>query len=269
LAICALDDITYADYFVNTKRAVLNDINNQVVYETFPEGEKGKSALTQEQQQKQHDTVKSAINTKSNQSGRTFFSLAAGTKLDKIKIDIDLFDEKNEKGIKDAVPSSLGVAASALNGNTDGNYAAATLNMELVFGRVFLWIKDIFDELNKCINENIIKDKSCVVAFVVFPTTYANRDKFFEYMKSLYADCGGSLQAVIAASGMDVDGYMSLMDYEREQKFDEKYPPHLSRNTMSNKDTDTGGRPTKESDNPRSIQTKTSGSNQRPKPSTR
>lgn len=38
LAICALDDILYAEYFQNTKRAVLDKLNNVIIYETFPEG---------------------------------------------------------------------------------------------------------------------------------------------------------------------------------------------------------------------------------------
>jgi hypothetical protein len=266
IAICALDDVVYADYFTNTKRAVLDEINNQIIYETFPESDqKGKCALTETQQQKQHDLIKGAINTKLNASGRTFFSLAAGTKLDKLDANIDIFDEKNENGVKDAIPSALGIAASSLNGNTKGNYATATLNIELVASRVYSWIKDIFSELNKCINENIIQDKSCLVEFSVFPTTYVNREKFFNYMKSLYTDCSGSLLAVVAATGMDADAYMSLMDYEREQDFIMLYPPHQSMYTQSGS---TGGRPSIESDNPRTVQTKTNGANSNPKPST-
>lgn len=264
IAISALDDIIYADYFTNTKRAVLDQINNTIVYETFPEGNvKGKCALTDKQQRGQHDTVKSALLNRTNRTGVTFFSLAAGTKLDKIDVDTTIFDEKNEAAIKDSVPSDLGIASSSLNGNTKGNYATATLNMELVAGNVYAWICDFMTELNKCINEVIIADPSCRVEFQVFPTTYVNRDKFFGYMKELYADCGGSLQALVAASGMDVDGYIAMMEYERENEYETRFPPHQSMYTQSVKN----GRPSVESDNPSTVQNKSNDANSMPKPS--
>lgn len=264
IAISALDDIIYADYFTSTKRAVLDQINNTIVYETYPEGNvKGKCALTNNQQREQHDTVKTALLNRSNRTGVTFFSLAAGTKLNKIDVDTTIFDEKNEASIKDSIPSDLGIASSSLNGNTKGNYATATLNMELVAGNVYSWICDFMSELNKCINEVIIADPSCRVEFQVLPTTYVNRDKFFGYMKELYASCGGSLQALVAASGMDVDGYISMMEYERENNYEERFAPHKSMYTQSSGI----GRPTVESDNPSTIQSKSNGSNDSPKPS--
>ena len=61
-AVAALDDIDYAKYFINTKRRVLDTVNNQIYYETFPEGkDKGTSALSQSQQENQHNTVKQAL----------------------------------------------------------------------------------------------------------------------------------------------------------------------------------------------------------------
>ena len=265
VSVCALDDILYAEYFTNTKRRVLDQLNNVIIYETFPEGkEKGRCALTDKQQKAQHDTVKSALLSRSNQMGMTFFSLASGTKLDKISVDTSIFDEKNEAAIQDAVPADLGIASSSLNGNTKGNYATATLNMELVAGNVYSWICDFMTELNKCVNALVIRDPSCVVDFQILPTTYVNRDKFFGYMKTLYSDCGGSLQALVAASGMDVDGYISMMEYERDNGFDERFTPHQSMYTQSA----TAGRPSVDSDNPNTVQSKSNNGNASPKPST-
>ena len=61
-------------------------------------------------------------------------------------------------------------------------------------------------------------------------------------MKTLYSECNGSFTAVIAASGMDIESYLSLLDEEKEQKFDEKYMPHASMHTQSATDNK-GGRP--------------------------
>lgn len=59
LIIAALSDVLYKDYFVDTKRNVLDEINSKIIYETFPEGkDKGSCALTKSQQENQHNTVK-------------------------------------------------------------------------------------------------------------------------------------------------------------------------------------------------------------------
>lgn len=274
-SIAALDDISYAQYFVDTKRNVLDSVNNQIVYETFPEGkDKGTSALTEKQQKQQHDLVKSALASKSrNNSSTSFFSLAAGTKLDSISLDVSLLDEKNENSIVDSVNKDIGVSASALDGSSTGNYSTANLNLELVASNVYTWIEDIVDELNKCINKNIINDSSCRVDFYVLPVTMVNKDKMVGYMSDLYARGKGSLYAWIAATGFNPDNYIALMDYELQEDFENRYPVHRTSFTVTGKDEpdedhNKSGRPSTDSDNASTVQTKTNGANNQPKPST-
>jgi hypothetical protein len=69
------------------------------------------------------------------------------------------------------------------------------------------------------------------------------QDKFFANMKDLYTVCGGSLLMTIAGSGIEVEPYMSVLDYEKANDFDEKYLPHQTSFTVSGSDGDTGGRP--------------------------
>ena len=272
MAVTAFDDILYADYFVNTKRSVLDNVNNQIIYMTFPEGkEKGTSSLSRDQQRDQHEKVKSAIVNRKSKSGISFFSLASGTKLSKMDVNIDIFDEKNESTIKDSVPADLGMSSASLDGNTKGNYATASLNLELVAGYVYTWIENYMNELNKCINANIIKDSSCVVDCYILPITFANRDKQVQYMKDLYSSGKGSLLAWISASGFDSDAYVSLMDYELECDFENKYPVHATSYTMSNKDKEDSSVGRDSVDNPtneNTIQSQSSNSNENPKPST-
>lgn len=266
-AIAALDDINYAQYFIDTKRNVLDSVNNQIVYQTFPEGkDKGTSALTQKQQQSQHDLVKNALQRKArNVNNTSFFSLAAGTKLDKITLDIDILDEKNETSIKEDVNRAIGVSASALDGSSTGNYSTANLNLDLVACNVYTWIDEIVEEMNKCINRCVINDKSCRVEFYVLPITMVNRDKMVGYMNALYAQGKGSLTAWIAATGFNPDHYIALMDYELEEDFENRYPVHRTSYTVSNNDS--GGRPESDSDDPAAVQQKTNGANNAPKPS--
>lgn len=268
LAICALDDILYANYFVQTKRNVLDGVNSQVIYEVFPEGEKGKCTLTTTQQKEQHNIVKEALSSKKHANGVAFFSLAAGTKMDTIKVDTTLLDEKNENSIKNSVPRDLGISSASLNGESTGNYATATLNIEMVAGNVFSWIESFMNELNKCINANVIQNKRCRLACNILPITYVNRDKVFQHMKTLYSECNGSLCAVIAASGIDIESYLSLLDEEKELKFDEKYPPHASMHTQTANDR---GRPSISDDdvtNNNTLISKGNNGNSNPKPST-
>ena len=240
-AVAALDDIDYANYFINTKRYVLDSVNNQIYYETFPEGEKkGASALTTSQQAEQHNVVKQALTQRRNASGTAFFSLAAGTTMDYLPVDISILDEENEDSISEDVNEDLGFSAAALSGSSTGNYATATLNLNIVASKVFAWIEDIVDELNKCLSYNVIRDSSYKVEFRILPVTFANRDSQVQYLSDLYARGKGSLLAWVAATGMNADDYLSLMDYELAEDFENKYPVHKTSYTLTG-DGDTGG----------------------------
>lgn len=272
LAIAAIPDILYEDEFVDTKRNVLREINSRVVVQTFPEGkDKGSCALTQTQQKNQHEAVKGAIMTKNNKSGSTFVSVAAGTKIDSLKInDTDIFDEKNEKDLTDKIALDLGIAASLLNGSGSGNYSSQQHNLELINSQIYTWIQEIQYELNYVINACIIKDKRNKVEVYYLPTSLVNRDKFFNMMKSLYTEASGSLSFLIASAGITPDVYFNILDEEIENKIYDKYTPHQTAYTVStNNSGNTGGRPTDDtSDNPSTIQTKANNSNNQPKPST-
>ena len=236
-AVAALTDIDYAKYFVNTRRRVLDAVNNQIYYETFPEGkDKGTSALTKTQQENQHNTVKQALTQRSNTNGVAFFSLAAGTKMDHLPVDLDLLDEDNENAIKEDVNKGIGVSAAALSGSSNGNYATATLNMGIVANNVFTWIEALVEELNKCLNYNVIRNSDYRVEFRVLPITFVNREQQVKYFSDLYARGKGSLLAWIAASGIDADDYLSLMDYELHEDFENKYPVHKTSFTVTGKD---------------------------------
>ncbi len=270
-AVAALDDIDYAKYFVNTKRRVLDTVNNQIYYETFPEGkEKGTSALSKAQQENQHNTVKQALTQRSSATGISFFSLAAGTHMDRLPVDISLLDEENENAIKEDVNEDIGFSAAALSGSSTGNYATATLNLEIISNNVFTWIEAIVEELNKCLNYNVIRDSSYRIEFRVLPITFVNRDKQVKFFSDLYARGKGSLLAWIASTGVNADDYISLMDYELEEDFENRYPVHKTSFTVTGKDApdedvdkSTGGLES----NPSTESTKANNGNASPSPS--
>ena len=148
LCLAAIKNILYSAYFQDTCRGTLDEINNRIIYETFPEGrEKGSCSLTGKQQTEQHNTVKNAILTKNQRNSTSFFSVAAGTKIDKIDADTSLLDEKNSSYIQDQIGIDLGFMANLLSGSGSGNYAAQQNNLQLLLSEVLMWIEPITDEL--------------------------------------------------------------------------------------------------------------------------
>lgn len=273
LVLAAINDILYGDYFVDTKRNILDEINNRIIYQTFPEGkDKGTSALSQKQQQNQHDKVKGAVMNKNNRGGISFFSVAAGTKINAIEAsNTDIFDSTNESDLNDKIATDLGIASSLLNGSGSGNYSSQVNNLQLLSSQIFQWIDQIQAELNKCINENIIRDKKNRVECHYLPTTYVNQKDMISYTKDLYLQGKGSLSLWASAAGVSPEVYFALLDQELEDGIEEKYPVHQTSYTLTSNDNEESkpGRPTDDdSGNYSTLQTKATNSNDTPAPST-
>lgn len=265
LIISTLEDVLYKDYFTDTKRNVLDEVNNKVLYETFPENKQGNgSSLNQKQQEHQHDTVKQAIMQKNNRGGLTFISLAAGTKLDAIDVSTDIFDEKNEANLNNDIAVDLGICASLIGAMSTGTFAGSTSNLEMITSQIYTWICEWKKELVYVINKNIIKDTKNKIDIYYFPTSFVNKKEFFNMMKELYTNAGGSLTFLIASAGVDPDIYLSTLDSEIEDKYFERYLPHQTSYTYSGNN---GGRP--ETDNPteNTIKSRSNNGNDIPSPS--
>lgn len=248
----------------------MDEINNRIIYQTFPEGkEKGTSALTKNQQQSQHDAVKSAVMNKNNRGGISFFSVAAGTKINSIDpTNTDIFDDKYESNLDDKIALDMGVAASLLNGTGSGNYSSQENNLDLLSSQLFQWIEQIESELNKCISANIIKDSKNWVECKYLPITNVNKTKMVGYAKDLYLQGKGSLSLWASACGISPEIFFALLDQELEEGVENKYPVHQTSFTLSSDSDNKGGRPTSEdSTNPNTLQSKANGSNNMPKPS--
>lgn len=268
LVIAALSDVLYKDYFVDTKRNVLDEINSKIIYETFPEGkEKGACALTKSQQEHQHNIVKNAVMNKNGHKGINFFSVAAGTKLDSIDVSNDIFDTKYEPDLNSQISVDLGICASLIGAMETGSYAAGTNNLEMINAQIYTWVYEWQQELNYVINKNIIKNDRNKVEVYYFPTSFVNRKSFFEMMKGLY-DVGGSLSFLIASTGVDLDAYLSVLDNEINEGFFEKYLPHLTSSTIS-KDDNVAGRPSTDNPTENTVKGRNNNGNALPSPSDR
>lgn len=275
LAIAAIADIWYQNDFIDAKRHVLNELNNKIIYQTLPEGrEKGSCALTKSKQEDQHNKIKSAVLHKNNRGGTSFFTVAAGTKINALDVSTaDIFDEKNESDLTDRIATDMGMAAQLLGASSTGTFANGQHNLEMINAQLYMWIQEIQDELNYVINACIIKDRRNKVQVYYLPTSLVNRKNFFDMMKSLYLEAGGSYTFLVASTGVSPDVYFNVLDEEIDNKIFDKYSPHRTSYTMS-KDSDKvsdaeTGRPRDDtSTNPYTIVSKANKSNEQPKPST-
>lgn len=268
LVIAALSDVLYKDYFTDTKRNVLDEINSKIIYETFPEGkDKGSCALTKSQQENQHNIVKNAVMNKNGRKGINFFSVAAGTKLDSIDVSNDIFDEKYEPDLNSQISVDLGICASLIGAMESGSYAAGTNNLEMINAQIYTWVYEWQKELNYVINKNIIKNDRSKVEVYYFPTSFVNRKSFFEMMSSLFTAAGGSLSFLVASTGVDVDAYFAVLNSEIEDGIYEKYKPHQTSYTMSKNDSQDVGRPTTDNPTDNTIKSRTTNGNSLPSPS--
>lgn len=266
LVIAALEDVLYKDYFTDTKRNVLDEINNKVIYQTFPEGkDKGSCALTKKQQEDQHAAVKQAVMNKNSRGGISFFSVAAGTKIDDVDVSTDIFDNNNESDLNSQISVDLGICASLIGAMETGSFAAGTNNLEMINAQLYSWVYEWQKELNHVINKNIIQNDRAKVEVYYFPTSFVNRKSFFDMMKSLYSEASGSISFLIASTGVDVDAYFAVLDDEIANGIYEKYQPHKTSYTLSKKD-DTG-RPTTDNPSDRTVQSQNNGGNNLPSPS--
>lgn len=263
IGLSAFIDMLYDEYFIDTKRGILDEINSTILFQTFPEGEKkGTSSLTTTQQRDQHNNIKNALFQRGSRKGINFFSLASGTKLDKIETNVEFLKVKGEDELIKRISTNLGFAGSALNGQ-DGNHSSQKTNIEMVSSEIFTWLEQIQEEFNKVINANIIKNPKVYISLYYLPITHVNRGEMVKNMKELYTNGRGSLKAWIASTGWNVEAYLSLMDDEVEDKFDEKYQVHQTSYTMSGKDA---GRPQNDaSQNENTIKSKTYGANDIPR----
>lgn len=268
LVLAAIRDILYGDYFTDTKRGVLDEVNHRIVFQTLPEGkDKGTSALTKQQQKDQHEAVKSAVMNKNNRSGISFFTVAGGTKIDTIaSSNTEIFDDKYESNLNDKIALDLGIAASLLNGSSQGNFAAQTGNLELITGVLFQWVEQISNELNKCINANIIKDEKNWVECRYLPITHVNKSQMVGFAKELYLQGKGSLSLWSAACGIAPEVFFALLDQEIDMGIEETYPVHQTSYTLSKGDAQ-AGRPQADNPTENTIKSRCNDGNSLPSPS--
>ena len=161
----------------------------------------------------------------------------------------------------------MGISSALIGAMTTGTYSGNINNLEMITAQIYTWVNEWKNELVHVINKNIIKDRNNPADIYYFPTSFVNRKEFFDMMKGLYTDAAGSLTFLIAASGVDPDIYMSVMDDEIADGVFEKYQPHQTSYTISSDNK--GGRPTTDNPSENTVRNKNQNGNATPTPSDR
>ena len=267
LVLAAIDDILYDAHLTQAKRNALDDSGTRIYYQTFPEGKnKGEAALSKTQQQQQHETVRNGITSKGKNGTTTFFSVAAGTKIDALKTNLEILNTTVDSDIRNQISASMGFAGSLLSGEGTSSFSAQTNNLQLVTAEVMQIIEALSYELNKVINACVIKNRKYSVCIHYLPITHTNRKEFSGMAKELYLQGKGPLSLWASAVGISPDAFFSMMDDELDMDVENKYPVHKTSFTQSAND---GGRPVDEDTlNEKTIATRATGANDAPKPST-
>ena len=269
LALAAIDDILYDADDTKAKRAALDEACNRIYWQEFPQGaQKGQSALTGPQQEKQHETVRQALQKKGHSGGyTTFFSVAAGTNINALKPDVSILDDDADNSNRKKISQSLGFAGSLLTGEGTSSFSSQENNLQLITAQIFEIVGMLVTELNKAINRCVIKNPAYRTEIQFLPITYCNRKAFVEMAKDLYLQGKGSLSMWASAVGIDPDAFFDMLDEELENDIEHKYPVHMTSYTFTGDEK--GGRPTNdETQNPKTLNNRANASNDTPHPET-
>jgi len=249
LGLSALNDILFSEQYTDSQRGSLKENSGTIRWLKQPEGEKpGSCSLNKEQQKNQYDNFKNAVHANSNRgTGKiaqtTTLVVAPGTEIGKLETDGTLLQNSLRKENLEAISTDLGLATASLNGMGQGaSYSSLAVNINLLLSEVYQMLEQIEWQYTKLLNNflEVKEDEWTEISYL--RTSLLNREESFNTAKDLYTLAGGSRLYLYAVATGDFNNYMKLMDYEKSENFDEKYPPHSTSFTMSDNE---GGRPMK------------------------
>ena len=275
LGLSAFVNMKASSDYDDSQYQLVSELASSIYFMILPEGEKsGSCSLNAKQQTEVIEAFKGAVkvNTSGENAKISTLSLAPKTEIGRLSKDSSLVkDTLSDENMK-KISTSLGFASSALNAESSGgsSYANLAVNLDLVSSQVFQSVNEIAREYTRVINELLGITPQNYIDIEYLPISWLNKDDMFEKVEKLYTLIGGNRRYLVACAGLNVDSYFSCLDEEIEDGYEEKYPIHLSANTMSSSDIK-GGAPTKKTKDlsPNGMVTRTTNSNNQVKPSTK
>lgn len=238
----AIVQLIYDKSILTRQNSLLNQIGKTLVYETYPEGSKGKgtSALTKGQMNDQHEAIADALrDLRRGEIG--FCSLYPSTNVDKIDIseNLDSLSNINSDDIIQRISTHSGFSMGLLNGENIKNDKVIPLVYEILSSEFDDFKLQWQKEINKVLSNCIIKNKNIDILETPFiyylPTNRLNRKDYTEIYHKSFIDAGGSYQLYLASTGVPAEIQIELMEEEEKNGYREKYPAHPMASTSSSK----------------------------------
>lgn len=255
--VTAIVQLIYDNDLLLRKNDALSKAGKTFIYETYPEGQKGKgtSALTKTQMEQQHAEITNSLRGLNN-SEIGFCSLYPNTKLESIDISASLSNYNSDDIIK-RIGTHAGFSSGLLNGLDIKNDKVLPILYEILAAEFDDFTVQWEKELNKVISNSLVrtyKNNMDLPYLIYLPTNRLNRAAYTEMYRRAFSDAGGSYQLYLASTGIPAEIHLSLMEEEEAEGFREKYPAHPMASTSSSASEDS----TKEdgSDEPDETDTK-------------
>ena len=191
--------------------------------------------LSKQASTEQHKNLKTVVeSTRNNDS----LSAEPGTLFNVLKLE-DMFANYNSADGMSRIAFNGGVPYTVATGKAEGkaieNYTKNSLNV------LYKNLIKFSREIDKAFHALYSKEKMVATLLYIKSNDYIRKDEFGLASK-VFIDAGGSYEYLIAASGINPRGYIAQMYDERDKKYDEKFPPHLTANNISKDDENVTGR---------------------------
>lgn len=252
--ITAIVQLIHDNELLLRKNEALDKAGKTFIYETYPEGQKGKgtSALTKSQMDAQHDEIVKALRGLNN-SEIGFCSLFPNTKLESIDISSSLSNFNSDDIIK-RISTHSGFSTGLLNGMDVKNDKVIPLIYEILAAEFDDFSVQWEKELNKVCAASLKRTYKNILdlPYIAYlPTNRLNRSSYAEMYHKTFADAGGSYQLYLASTGIPAEIQLDLMEEETSLKFRDKYPAHPMASTSSfvNKDKESSNTDGQEDNN--------------------
>jgi hypothetical protein len=228
----AADELEFYGDVLKAKNTAYTAYLSNVYYGTVPDDPTDKSAATDEQVQAVHDVASNLVKA-TTQKGTNYATFRHGFQINSIEPNLKILDEELNSNPEAVVAMALGISPALIGSATSANYATANLNLNLLANMVYSRIEEFMEEFNKCLNYVLLGFDYIKLEVSIVKTSFINQTDLFSRLQQMYTSSKGSLQALIAASGISTDEYIAMLEYEKANDWESKFPVHATSYTQS------------------------------------
>ena len=230
VAMSSFDDLLHKELLKEAEKAIIDRIVKELIYIKL--GEKGKDGYhpNSKQAKKVYDSVKSVLDD-TDKGKLKFAGLPFWAEIDKLDVDLGIFDDKKYTQIDKDIMIDLGVSA-ILSSGEGGSYASGNMNVEIFFQKIFEIIEQIEEEVFNVQYAQIIKDSDYIFTKKFSRAITLGNEKRIENLMKL-VDMGGSVKFVCDELGIDFDQYIKQVGYEDGIGIHDIFRPFLKSYTMT------------------------------------